>query len=289
MIPELRSQFNRNFTDAGYAALLATLEQRSGVRVEFRVAETPIFIGALQLEQMAAAGAKLTADIMGNSACLAAARSAIPAGYWWPAKPPIPTSSPPTLPSSVTPQASWFPGSSRSRPFPPSMAISSTLSELPRGIRPRSEGLATFSAGSTSSVLAASWPQTILAGHDPENVVLTEIDPLHQKTCPDFRDHLRPPRHPGRRHPQPSSRSETSSTTATLPVASFPFIASTTAPSPMSSSAAQVQTTLRPGSRAGTSNGLAIPTGTSSSASSPFPGSRSPPAQQSGRAARRFS
>jgi hypothetical protein len=28
--------------------------------------------------------------------------------------------------------------------------------------------------------------RTILRGHDPENVVLTEVDPLHQKTRPDF-------------------------------------------------------------------------------------------------------
>jgi hypothetical protein len=28
--------------------------------------------------------------------------------------------------------------------------------------------------------------QAVLAGHDPENVVLMEIDPLHQKTLPDF-------------------------------------------------------------------------------------------------------
>ena len=28
--------------------------------------------------------------------------------------------------------------------------------------------------------------RTVLGGHDPENVVLTELDPLHQKTRPDF-------------------------------------------------------------------------------------------------------
>ncbi len=28
--------------------------------------------------------------------------------------------------------------------------------------------------------------ETILGGHDPENVVLTELDPQNQKTLPDF-------------------------------------------------------------------------------------------------------
>ena len=28
--------------------------------------------------------------------------------------------------------------------------------------------------------------QTVLGNHSPENVILTEVDPLHQKTLPDF-------------------------------------------------------------------------------------------------------
>jgi hypothetical protein len=64
-----------------YAALLAQLEQRSGAQVDFRLAETPLFMRVEQLEEMAAAGAELTEAIIGNPDCLAAARRAIPAGY----------------------------------------------------------------------------------------------------------------------------------------------------------------------------------------------------------------
>jgi hypothetical protein len=63
-----------------YAALLALLEQCSGAKVDFRVAETPVFMRLEQLEEMASAGAELTEAIIGSPACLDAARRAIPAG-----------------------------------------------------------------------------------------------------------------------------------------------------------------------------------------------------------------
>jgi len=49
-----------------------------GVRVDYRVAETPIFMQLSQLEEMAATGAGLTHTLMASGACLAAA---IPEGY----------------------------------------------------------------------------------------------------------------------------------------------------------------------------------------------------------------
>ena len=69
------------FMPEKYAALLALLEQRSGAQVDFRLAETPLFMHVEQLEEMASAGAELAEAIIGNPDCLAAARRAIPAGY----------------------------------------------------------------------------------------------------------------------------------------------------------------------------------------------------------------
>jgi len=81
LIPELRTQFNQSFTPEKYAALLALLDKRCGTRIDYRVAETPIFMRASQLAESAAAGADLTREAMGNADCLAAARRAIPEGY----------------------------------------------------------------------------------------------------------------------------------------------------------------------------------------------------------------
>ena len=56
--------------------------------------------------------------------------------------------------------------------------------------------------------------QLIVADHDPENVILMEIDPEHQKTLPDFLVTQRRARHRHRRHPvAEEARQEAVSTT----------------------------------------------------------------------------
>jgi hypothetical protein len=44
MVPELRKKFNSEFTEEKYRAFLNDINESSGVIVEFRIAETPIFI-----------------------------------------------------------------------------------------------------------------------------------------------------------------------------------------------------------------------------------------------------
>ena len=186
MIPELRSEFNRRFTPARYAALLALLEQQSGVRIDFRVAETPIFVWASQLEQLAAVGAKLTGEVIGNSACLAGARSAIPAGYLVAAES--------KHPNFVTADFAWVRNASGElvprlveiQAFPSVYGYQAVLSAGYREVFDLDGGLGTFLGGLEEQEFWALLARTILAGHDPENVVLTDLDPLHQKTRPDF-------------------------------------------------------------------------------------------------------
>ncbi len=53
LIRELRAHFNREYTDEKYAALLQLLDDRSEAKVEFRISETPVFVPATLLQQMA--------------------------------------------------------------------------------------------------------------------------------------------------------------------------------------------------------------------------------------------
>ena len=68
MISSLRAQFNQGFLPEQYASLLVLLEQRCGSKIDIRIAETPIFVPLEQIETMAAAGAELTALLLGNPA-----------------------------------------------------------------------------------------------------------------------------------------------------------------------------------------------------------------------------
>ena len=56
MIPALRAEFNNRYTTRKYETLLALLNQRCGVSIDFRIAETPVFLEAACLKEMAAEG-----------------------------------------------------------------------------------------------------------------------------------------------------------------------------------------------------------------------------------------
>ena len=81
MIPELRTQFNLRFRSSQYESLLSLLECRCGSSIEFRVAETPIFLPLTLLEGLAASGAELAKALVADNEYLDSARMAIPQGY----------------------------------------------------------------------------------------------------------------------------------------------------------------------------------------------------------------
>src|ERR1051326_8333442 len=60
MIPELRKEFNAKFSQENYHKQIADLEHRCGCKIEFRIAETPIFMTS----EMAARAGKLAEEIL---------------------------------------------------------------------------------------------------------------------------------------------------------------------------------------------------------------------------------
>jgi hypothetical protein len=55
MVPAIRKQFNETFTDAGYQQYLALLNEKFKDAIEFRVAETPVFIDKIFKEKILSA------------------------------------------------------------------------------------------------------------------------------------------------------------------------------------------------------------------------------------------
>ena len=78
MIPELRSEFNRQWRPESYAALLQRLDEIAGTHVTFRCSETPIFLPRPLLDEMVAAGQEMYAQLAGNIAYKSASQAAIP-------------------------------------------------------------------------------------------------------------------------------------------------------------------------------------------------------------------
>jgi hypothetical protein len=186
VIPELRDSFNRRYQPAAYAALLAELESRCGVKVEFRVAETPIFVPLALLDEMAHAGMELAQSLLANPQCLAAARGAIPPGYCAAGE----TAHPHFLTADFAlvrdSAGNLVPRLVELQAFPSVYGYQAVLCSAYRDAYALDPALRVFLGGLGEADYWELLRKTIVAGHDPENVVLTEIDPLRQKTRPDF-------------------------------------------------------------------------------------------------------
>ena len=89
MIPDLRQRYNAAFTEERYAALLAELNAAVYWPVDFRVAETPLFLDAETARRLARAAREIVAQLA-TPAFRAHAASAIPEGLTVPAETPFP-------------------------------------------------------------------------------------------------------------------------------------------------------------------------------------------------------
>ena len=186
MIEALRSQFNGRFTAEAYASLVRGLEESCGTQLGFRVAETPVFLSRKMLDGMAAEGATLLASVLDDKATLDAARAAIPAGYCVAGE----TAHPHFLTAdfALVRAAGGVlePRLVEIQAFPSVFGFQSELCNAYRGAYRLPAELECYSGGMSEVAYWELLRQTIVGGHDPENVVLTEVDPMHQKTLPDF-------------------------------------------------------------------------------------------------------
>ena len=186
VITELRQSFNSRFQPADYTRLLALLEELCGVRVEFRVAETPIFIPRERLDAMAGAGAQLTQSLLGDAEYLAAARNAIPPGFC--------AAHETAHPHFLTADFSLIRNSSgelvprlvEMQAFPSVYAYQAVLSSAYRSVFALDGSLRVFLGELNEEDYWALLQKTIVGNCDAENVILAELDPQHQKTLPDF-------------------------------------------------------------------------------------------------------
>jgi hypothetical protein len=186
MVPALREEFNRNYTPEKYRQFLEALDKACCTHVGFRVSETPCFVPKFLLDQMAQYGRELVSQLVDNPQYLRASDASVPPQYNVPNESPRPmfvqvdfgvvrNASGELEPKLVELQA--FPSLYGYQPVSAQQYIKSY--GLPRD-------LGVFLSGHNQDSYWKLMRELIVAGHDPENVILMEIDPEHQKTLPDF-------------------------------------------------------------------------------------------------------
>jgi hypothetical protein len=186
VISSLRRDFNRRYRPENYPALLTRLHSAVGAPIEFRVAETPCFFPSELMHQAAAIGSELTSMLVGNHSYLEASARAIPWAFRMPGETPHPHFMTADFGLVRTAGGELELRLVELQAFPSVFGYQSVLSKAYREIFDLDESLDNFLGGHTETSFWKLYSQVVLGGHDPENVILTEVDPHHQKTLPDF-------------------------------------------------------------------------------------------------------
>jgi len=188
VIPEIRSQFNQRFRPSQYGQLYSMLEGRCGAPVGFRVAETPIFLSFTLLEQLAKSGAEMAAALVSDRDYLQAAQSSIPLGYRVARETHHPNflTADFALVKDEAADGGFAPRLVEIQAFPSVFGYQQVLNSAYRDTFSLPNSLGTYLSGLDEGGYWGLLRRTILGDHMPENVVLTEVDPVNQKTLPDF-------------------------------------------------------------------------------------------------------
>ena len=185
MIPALRQQFNANFTPERYQAFLRLMEERCGTPVKFRLSETPCFFPKPLLDQMSQYGEELIRQL-GGLEYRKASFDAIPPDFNVPREAPHPLFI--QVDFGLVRDAAGIlqPKLVELQGFPSLYAYQAMLSQVYAEVFELDENLKYLLGGLDWEGYKKLLRRAIVADHDPQNVILMEIDPLHQKTLPDF-------------------------------------------------------------------------------------------------------
>lgn len=190
MIPSLRRQFNENFTPEKYHAFLRRIDDACGTHVNFRLSETPCFFPKPLIEQMAKDGKELIRQLVDNPAYRVKSDAAVPAEFKVPNQAAHPMFVQVDFGLVRDAAGALHPKLVELQAFPSLYAYQESLAEAYLDLYVLRNSAAPPLKYFLSELDQASYRdllrRAIVAGHDPENVILMEIHPQQQKTLPDF-------------------------------------------------------------------------------------------------------
>ncbi len=186
MVPALREEFNRNYTPQKYQSFLDSLAKACGTPIGFRVSETPVFVPKALLEQMAQYGRELVMQLLTSPKYLRVSDKTVPPEYNVANESPRPMFVCVDFGLIRDGKGGLEPKLVELQAFPSLygyQAVSGQQYIDSFGLRP---DLGIYLSGLDHRSYSALMRELIVGGHDPENVILMEVDPEHQKTLPDF-------------------------------------------------------------------------------------------------------
>ena len=183
MIPARRQRFNREYTPERHRAFVDELQRRSG-EIHFRLSETPCFYPRTLIDRLAAVASELVVPLLDREDYRRAADAIVPAEFRIPRGEDRPTFV--CVDFGLVASEGGFDGRLvELQAFPSLYGFQIALAEANLDVF-RLEGLTPFCGDLDRAEYVRLVGEAIRGHHDPAEAVLMEIDPLHQKTRPDF-------------------------------------------------------------------------------------------------------
>lgn len=185
MVPALRETFNKNFTKEKYDAFLNELYNVYPGQIEFRVAETPIFIPRDFTQKMLHACESIV-DIIADPGFKHLTKNAIPKNLQVPGENNHSHFIAFDFGICINDKGEFEPQLIEMQGFPSLFAYEVLLPEIFSKHFPIPPGYDSYLQGFTKESYIGLLKEIIVSNHSPENVILLEIFPRQQKTRIDF-------------------------------------------------------------------------------------------------------
>jgi len=185
MITHLREDFNRRWTPGKYHLFQTSLDNAIGQHVAFRHSETPCFFPRELLQEMSRAGRDLVGQLLNNKLYLEASDREIPAQYRVPNEAHEPLFIQADF-GIVHENGAYAPRLVEIQGFPSLYGYQVEMARQYMRAYDLNPNLRHLLSDLDLAAYHQLLGEAILNGHSPENVVLLEIDPEHQKTVCDF-------------------------------------------------------------------------------------------------------
>jgi hypothetical protein len=186
MVGDLRRAFNAAYAPEKYRAFLAGVDAAAGTHVKFRLSETPCFFPEPLVKTLSDAGAELVHQLLSNPAYLAQSLKCIPSEYKVEREDARPLFVCVDFGLIRNQNGAVEPRLVEIQGFPSLYAFQPLMAREYIRAYHLDPNLRYLLSGLDEEAYRALLGRALLGGQKAENVVLMEIDPLHQKTLPDF-------------------------------------------------------------------------------------------------------
>jgi len=185
MVPEIRQAFNEQFTDVAYKNVLDSIDAQYPGDLVFKVAETPVFISEKLVAQLEEAASEI-AEQLENTALLDKMNAAIPKEYFVPGDEGKCEMFSLDFGVCKGENGEIIPKLIELQGFPTMFYFQEVEVAAYRKTYSIDDSWTNFFNGYNSSKYEELLAKLILNGHQPEEVILMELQPAQQKTRIDF-------------------------------------------------------------------------------------------------------